>query len=54
MFADLGIQQRITQSESFSLYNDITNYQEVVVMQAPVGTSDYSGLKVLLTIGFRF
>jgi len=54
MFADLGIQQRITQSESFSLYKDISNYQEVVVMQAPVGSSDYSGLKVLLTLGFRF
>jgi len=54
IFADLGIQQRITQSESFSLYNDISNYDELVVMQAPVGTSDYSGLKVLLTLGFRF
>jgi len=48
IFADLGIQKRITQSEGFSLYDDVTNHP------APVGTSDYSGWKVLVTVGFRF
>jgi len=47
-FADLGIQYRIKQSEGFSLYDDIPG------QLAPVGSSDNSGLKLLMSIGFRF
>ncbi len=48
LFADLGVQRRLVQNEGFSLYNDIPGHL------APRGTSDYSGWKVLLSLGFRF
>ena len=48
LFADLGVQRRLVQNEGFSLYNDIPGHL------APRGTLDYSGWKVLLSIGFRF
>lgn len=52
-FADLGIQKRISNSEEFSLYNDISVPGEPVIA-APIGKSTYSAWKVLATIGFRF
>lgn len=48
MFLDLAFQKRISNSESFSLYNDYTNNN------APIGNLDISGWKFLLTWGFRF
>ncbi|MFA6335207.1 MAG: hypothetical protein WCX48_06570 [Bacteroidales bacterium] len=55
IFADLGIQRRISKSENFSLYNDIKDPDtNITVMEAPIGKFDYSGWKFLLTIGFRF
>lgn len=47
-FADLGIQRKLKQEEGFSLYNDVAGNL------APVGLSDYSGWKVLMSLGFRF
>ncbi len=52
-FADLGIQKRISNSEEFSLYNDISIPGQPVIA-APIGTTTYSAWKVLATIGFRF
>ncbi|MEA5006570.1 MAG: outer membrane protein transport protein [Rikenellaceae bacterium] len=52
-FADLGIQKRISNSEEFTLYNDI-NISGQSVIAAPIGKSTYSAWKVLATIGFRF
>lgn len=48
IFADLGVQHKLTEDENFSLYNDIPDHL------APRGQSDYSGWKFLLSVGFRF
>ncbi|MCK9628172.1 MAG: outer membrane protein transport protein [Bacteroidales bacterium] len=52
-FADLGIQKRVSNSEEFTLYNDIALSGQPAIT-APVGKSTYSAWKVLATIGFRF
>lgn len=48
MFLDLAFQKRVSNSESFYLYNDYTNNK------APKGTLDMSGWKLLVTWGIRF
>ncbi len=53
MFADFGLQRRLSKSENFSLYNDVKS-NNVTIMQAPVGSLDLSGWKFLMTLGFRF
>lgn len=48
IFLDVAFQQRLKDTEYFSLYQDYTNHT------APVGSYETSGWKLLLTLGFRF
>lgn len=47
-FLDMAFQKRVSNNESYSLYNDYTN------SLAPIGNLDISGWKLLVTLGFRF
>ncbi len=47
-FIDIAYQQRLTNTENYTLYSDYTN------AVAPVGSLEKSGWKLLVTLGYRF
>jgi hypothetical protein len=47
-FIDVGFRKRLSNSESFTLYDDYTNHS------APVGSIEASAWNLLVTLGFRF